>query len=128
MDTGLHTLVAIARFHQLPAEPEQLAHQYGVPGEAFSDTQILQAAKALTLKAKKLKPATKDISNGMLPAIAKATDGSYFILARIANNEEAEQGQKSGVLIQDLRDEAPKSLTLDEFTEMWSGELIALTR
>jgi subfamily B ATP-binding cassette protein HlyB/CyaB len=128
MDTGLHTLVAIARFHQLPAEPEQLAHQYGVPGEAFSDTQILQAAKALTLKAKKLKPSLNGINNAMLPAIARAKDGSYFILARIANNEEAEQGKKSGVLIQDLRDEAPKSLTLDEFNEMWSGELIALTR
>ncbi|WP_274377663.1 type I secretion system permease/ATPase [Methylophaga frappieri] len=128
MDTGLNTLVAIARFHQLPAEPEQLAHQYGVPGEVFTDTQILQAAKALTLRAKKLKPVTNDIGNGMLPAIAKAKDGSYFILARIANNEEAEQAKKSGVLIQDLRDEAPKSLTLDEFTEIWSGELIALTR
>ena len=54
MDTGLNTLVALARFHQLPAEPEQLSHEYGQPGEHFTDTQILQAAKALTLKAKKL--------------------------------------------------------------------------
>ena len=50
MDTGLNTLVAIARFHQLPAEPEQLAHEFSHPGEAFTDIDILRAAKALTLK------------------------------------------------------------------------------
>lgn len=128
MDTGLHSLVAIARFHQLPAEPDQLAHQFGVPGKVFSDTEILQAARALTLKSKKLKLTNKDIDNGMLPAIAKAKDGSYFILARIANNEEPKESKQSGALIQDLRDEAPKSLTLEEFATVWSGELIALTR
>ena len=49
MDTGLHSLVAIARFHQLPAETEQLQHQFAQPGIDFSHTEILQAAKALTL-------------------------------------------------------------------------------
>jgi hemolysin D len=57
MDAGLNTLIAIACFHQLPAEPEQIAHQFGVPGQAFSDSELLRAAKALTLKAKRLKPA-----------------------------------------------------------------------
>ena len=28
MDTGLQSLIAIARFHQLPAEPGQIAHQF----------------------------------------------------------------------------------------------------
>lgn len=54
MDPGLHSLVAIARFHQLPAEPEQLSHEFGIPGQTFTDTEILLAAKALTLKAKQL--------------------------------------------------------------------------
>jgi hemolysin D len=47
MDMGLHSLVAITRFHQLPAEPEQLQHQYGQPDDCFGDTQLLQAAKVL---------------------------------------------------------------------------------
>ena len=53
-DTGLNCLVAIARFHRLPAEPEQLSHQFGIQGQPFTDTEILLSAKALTLKAKVL--------------------------------------------------------------------------
>jgi len=44
---GLHSLVAITRFHQLPAEPEQLQHQFTQPDDSFGDTQRLQAAKVL---------------------------------------------------------------------------------
>jgi len=128
MDTGLNTLVAIARFHQLPAEAEQLKHEYGTPGEDFTDTDILRAAKALTLKAKHLTPKLDGLKSAMLPAIAKAKDGSYFVLARLAESKEAGSNDIEGVLIQDLRDDAPKSLTKEEFEALWSGELIALTR
>jgi subfamily B ATP-binding cassette protein HlyB/CyaB len=131
MDTGLSTLVAIARFHQLPAEAEQLAHEFGQPGEVFSDTEILRAAKALTLKAKHIKPKFVDLKSAMLPAIAKSKDGNYFILAKVAFTDVKSQenhNEKSAVLVQDLREESPKTLSLDEFKELWSGELIALTR
>ncbi|WHI45709.1 cysteine peptidase family C39 domain-containing protein [Microbulbifer sp. TRSA002] len=87
IDTGLHALVAIARFHQLPAEPDQLSHQFGHEGQSFSDTQLLQAAKVLTLKAKQLASDVSDLSNVMLPAIAKAHDGSYFIVACLSDGE-----------------------------------------
>ena len=134
MDTGLHALVAIARFHQLPAEPDQLAHQFSESGESFSDTQLLQAAKALTLKAKQLKLTAEvgALSNAMLPAIAKARDGSYFIVARLSDNEASSGAQVpttgAGVLVHDLREAAPRSMSLDEFETLWSGELIVLTR
>ncbi len=39
MDTGLRALVAVARFYQLPAEPEQLQHEFGEQGCALSSTQ-----------------------------------------------------------------------------------------
>lgn len=46
MDTGPNLLVAIARFHQLPAESEQLALEFGHPSEEdFSATEILRAVK-----------------------------------------------------------------------------------
>lgn len=132
MDTGLHALVAMAGFHQLPAEPDQLAHQFSESGESFSDPQLLQAAKALTLKAKQLTPGIDALSNAMLPAIANARDGSYFIVARLSDNEASSDVQVSatgvGVLIHDLRETAPRSMSLDEFETLWSGELIALTR
>ncbi len=131
MDTGLHSLVTIARFHQLPAEPDQLAHQFSVPGEDFADTQLLLAAKALTLKAKHLTPSLADLNNAMLPAIAKTRDGHYFILARLSTNAEAAANPKpaeDSVLIHDLREDAPRSLSMTALEELWSGELIVLTR
>jgi len=70
----------------------------------------------------------------MLPVIAKARDGSYFILARLSNDNPVDEASATGagaaasVLIHDLREAAPRSVSLDEFEQMWSGELIALTR
>ncbi|MEW8139957.1 MAG: cysteine peptidase family C39 domain-containing protein, partial [Candidatus Thiodiazotropha endolucinida] len=106
MDTGLSTLIAIARFHQLPAEPEQIAHQFGKPGLPFTDSEMLQAAKALTLKTRRLKPSLADLDNSVLPAIAKLKDGSYVILARIAKADPNgdRQPAETGVLVHDLRE------------------------
>lgn len=129
MDTGLQSLTAIARFHQLPAEPEQLAHQFAEPGKLFSDTQLLSAAKALTLKAKCVSPGFSQIKNEVLPAIAKALDGTYFILARVGENTDAtEPNATRTFLIHDLREAAPRSVSQAEFAALWSGELILVTR
>lgn len=134
MDTGLHSLVAIARFHQLPAEIDQLLHQFAEPGKAFTDTEILQAAKALTLKAKVLKLPFSALHNSILPAIAKARDGSYFVLARLSTDKpqdtssEDQKITKTTVLIHDLRENSPRSLAEDEFKTLWTGKLVALTR
>ena len=51
MDTELSILVATARFHQLPAEPEQLSQEFSLLGEVLSDTEILCAAKVTDLTA-----------------------------------------------------------------------------
>ncbi|MFT6202018.1 MAG: subfamily B ATP-binding cassette protein HlyB/CyaB [Candidatus Endobugula sp.] len=142
MDTGLHSLVAIARFYQLPAEPDQLAHEFGRPGQPFSNTELLQAAKALTLKAKTLALNINTLNANVLPAVAQRNDGSYFIIARLSENEnqqpsaeataptnisEAQAPQKTA-LIHDLREDAPRTVTLEELDAVWTGELIALTR
>lgn len=127
MDTGLQSLVAIARFHQLPAEPEQLAHQFAEPGQLFTDTQLLTAAKALTLRAKCISPGLAQLSNGILPAIAKTTDGSYIILARIGEPVDSATASRT-FLLHDLREAAPRSVTQEEFESLWSGELILVTR
>jgi ATP-binding cassette, subfamily B, bacterial HlyB/CyaB len=124
MDTGLYSLIAVARFHQLPADPEQLRHQFAEPGQAFGETQLLLAAKALTLKAKSVTPKLAKLSNPMLPAMVKAADGSYFLLARILDTNATGEPQK--LLIHDLREPTPRSVNLAEFTSLWSGEIILL--
>ncbi|ACJ27820.1 Type I secretion system ATPase, HlyB [Shewanella piezotolerans WP3] len=142
MDSGLHSLVAIARFHQLPAEPEQLSHEFGVPGTSFTDTEILLAAKALTLKAKQLTLSISELKNGVLPAIAKDKQGGYFVIARLSTDNLSESADKvdeqleanqaktkqDSILIHDLAQGAPQSISVDELQQRWSGELIALVR
>jgi len=135
MDTGLNCLVAIARFHELPAEPDQLVHQFSNSAENFSDAELLLAAKSLTLKAKILTLSLSDLTNALLPAIGKSNDGSYFIIARASIDDLTEsvvdddsQVSEPSVLIHDLREKAPRSVGIQEFETLWSGELIALTR
>jgi len=138
MDTWLHTLVALARFHQLPAEPDQIDHQFGESGQSFTVTHILQAAKVLTLKTKQLSLKPCDLDNATLPAIAQAKGGSFFIIARLSDQmpNPGQDGLEStdnpasaqSALIHDLREAAPRSVTLEELEQLWSGELIVVTR
>ena len=125
MDSGLHSLVTIARFHQLPAEVDQLAHQFGLPGQSFTDTELLLAAKALTLKAKHLSVDITSLSDAMLPAIAKDNNGEYFIIARVTTSEtlsacDPSSSHSSGAkanasfLIQDPTEQGPRTLSTDE--------------
>ncbi len=51
-DTGLLCLVMLARFHGIATEPDQLAHEFADGSNAFTKTEILLAAKKLSLKAK----------------------------------------------------------------------------
>ena len=129
MDTGVASLVAIARFHQLPAEVSQLSHEFGQPGKDFSTTEILQAAKSLTLKAKRLKPKLDELNNRVLPAIAEAKDGTFFVLAQIRGEDNAENADNnSRILIHDLREASPRAVSLDEFQRLWSGTLVMLSK
>jgi len=74
-DTGLLCLVAMARFHQMAADPAQLQHQFSKAGSALTDVELLRAAKALSFKATLIPTDLTQINNATLPAIAKAKDG-----------------------------------------------------
>jgi ATP-binding cassette, subfamily B, bacterial HlyB/CyaB len=114
-DTGLFGLALLARFHGLAADPAQLAHQFKPPGQPFGVAEILLAAKALGLKAKQVRTEVPRLDRTPLPALAVATDGRFFILARV----EADQ-----VLIQDPGAERPRLLPLAELASRWNGDLI----
>lgn len=125
MDTGLKCLSVIAQFHQLPVDEGQLSHQYGVAGELFDTTSLLRAAKALTLKAKLVNSSIDNLSKTPLPAIVKTKTGDFVILARIA---ESESSGLDKLLIHDVRETSPQIINADAFEELWTGELILLTR
>ncbi|MEW6292454.1 MAG: type I secretion system permease/ATPase [Pseudomonadota bacterium] len=114
-DTGLLGLAMLARFHGLAADPAQLAHQFKAPGEAFGTAQILLAAKALGLKAKRVHTEVARLDRTPLPALAASNDGRFFILARIDGDQ---------ALIQEPGAQRPQVLSIAELTARWNGELI----
>jgi subfamily B ATP-binding cassette protein HlyB/CyaB len=115
IDSGLIGLVMLARFHNIAADADQLAHDFREPGERFGVAQILLAAKRLGLKARQVRTEFSRLAQTPLPALAIDAEGGFFILARV----DAEQ-----VLIQDPRGERPQVLSRVEFDARWNNELI----
>ena len=118
LDTGLACLVMLARFHQIAADPGQLAHQFNVSGEAFIQTELLLAAKHLGLQAKVVKTNIDRLDRTPLPAMAVDNTGGYFILARF---------DKDTALIHDPRAERPQVISREELLTRWNGQLILFT-
>jgi subfamily B ATP-binding cassette protein HlyB/CyaB len=118
LDTGLTCLVMLARFHQIAADPDQLAHQFKASAEPFNKPEILLAAKHLGLQAKPVKISIDRLDRTPLPAMAVDNNGGYFILARFDADK---------ALIHDPKAERPEVVSRDELLARWSGELILFT-
>ncbi len=122
-DTGLVCLVMLARFHGVAAEGDQLHHQFGQAGQPFGPTEILRATKLLGLKARQVSSEFSRLSHIQLPAIARHTDGHYFIIAGLK-----EENGVASVLIQDPLEQRPQVLPRETFAQSWTGELILITK
>ncbi|PYB86397.1 type I secretion system permease/ATPase [Pseudomonas soli] len=114
-DTGLICLLMLARFHNVAASGEQLAHEFTDGQQAFATPQLLLAARKLGLKAKRVDTRAERLAQTPLPAIAADREGGFFIIARM------DQGK---VLIQDPRAERPEVIDLAILEQRWSGELL----
>ncbi|TNF92094.1 MAG: type I secretion system permease/ATPase [Gammaproteobacteria bacterium] len=129
IDTGLACLVMLSRLHGIPADPEQLRHEYGRSGETFDNMAIQLAAKGLKLKVRQFESDWSRLSKTHLPAMAKIRNEDsgernecndrYVILARMSDDH---------VLIQDPTNPQPQTLNQAEFEAIWTGELILITR
>jgi len=121
----LIALCAIARFHQIAADPANLAHQLGLTSSsAVTVSDLLRAAQHLGLKAKLSKTTPDRLALTPLPALAriKTPDGEVktVILAQC-------DGQR--VLLQDPgagSNAGPTIEPLDVFITQWTGELILI--
>jgi subfamily B ATP-binding cassette protein HlyB/CyaB len=118
-DSGLISLLILARFHDLPADGSQLRHQFAQSGQVLSDTELLRAAKHLGLKAGLVRTMWSKLQGTPLPAMAKRTDGRYVVLAKV----EADK-----VLVQDPIEARPLVLSREQFEAMWTGELMLFTK
>jgi subfamily B ATP-binding cassette protein HlyB/CyaB len=105
----------LARFHNVAASGEQLAHEFTDGQQAFATPQLLLASRKLGLKAKRVETRPKRLAQTPLPAIAADREGGFFIIARMDQDK---------VLIQDPRAERPEVIDLATLEQRWSGELL----
>jgi subfamily B ATP-binding cassette protein HlyB/CyaB len=119
VDTGLACLVMLLRFLSIPADPEQLRHQFGRRGAKFSSTEVLRAAKRTGVKARRVSTKWTRLAKTPLPAIAEHREGRFFVLAKVGPDK---------VLIQDPLASRPLTIDRAQFAEAWTGRLILLTR
>lgn len=118
VDSGLASLIMLARFHGVTAEPAQLVHEFGHNGEPFRTAEILLVSKRLGLKTKSVRTQAKRLMRTPLPAIAVDSDGHFFVLARCDDSK---------VLIHDPQIERPQVLSVEELEARWTGELLLFT-
>lgn len=119
---GLLALCAIARFHQVAADPAALGHQLGLAAsQPAGVSDLLAAASRLGLKARHTTTTISRLSLTPLPALAfvtSATGPRVVILAQC-------DGQR--VLIQDPAAGGPPTIEpVEAFAGQWNGELILI--
>lgn len=119
----LTALCAIARFHQVAADPYTLAHQLGLPASApVRVDDVLRAAAQLGLKAKLASSRVERLALTPLPALAvMRSDQDALRLVVLAQAD----GQR--VLYQDVSAGGiPVIAPVAEFAAVWSGQLILI--
>jgi len=115
-DTGLEALCLVARFHAIPVEAVQLAHQFRA-GERLSAAELILAARHLGMSAKSMRTRVDRLSKTAMPAIAVGKEGAFVVLARVDEDK---------CLVHDPIAQRPEIRDLAAFGEGWSGELIVL--
>ncbi|MEO8119134.1 MAG: type I secretion system permease/ATPase [Rhodoferax sp.] len=118
----LAALCAVARLHQVAADPATLAHQLGLTAnDKLSPADVLRAAQHLGLKAKLVRTRVERLALTPLPALAlMRTDDASLRLAILAQSD----GQR--VLLQDGAGGRPTIEPMAVFTRQWTGELILI--
>ena len=118
-DTGLVSLLILARFYDLPADGPQLRQLFGSSSAHFSDIDLLRAAKHVGLKAGVVKSRWDSLSGTPFPAIAKQREGRYVVLAKVHSEK---------ILIQDPLEGRPLVLSREQFESNWTGEVLLFAK
>ncbi len=121
VDTGLVSLVTLLRFIELPADADQIKHQYGEPGSMFDMEGLLRVAKRLKLKARIVKSSWERLEKTHLPAIAELKDNTFVLVGRIDSDKEQ-------ALVQDVQAGKILAVPREGFEEQWSGRMLLATR
>jgi subfamily B ATP-binding cassette protein HlyB/CyaB len=123
-DTGLMSLVLMVRFHGLPVDPAQVAHQFSDGKSALTALDLLRASRHLGLKARLVESSWDRLKKTALPAIAAHKSGRFFVIAKLA----PQQDGSTKVLVHDPDAGRPVLITQAELLEGWTGQLLLVTK
>jgi subfamily B ATP-binding cassette protein HlyB/CyaB len=114
VDTGLVSLCLIARYHDLAPNEAQLAHSFCSDGP-MTTIEIVQAARSLYLSARIVRQSVKRLNNVPTPAIFETRQGSFAVLAKVADKK---------VLIFDPATGASSEITEEDFSGLYAGRMV----
>ena len=117
-ETGLLCLGLMLRFFRLPADIEQIRHQYGKTDGQLDAGDVTRCAKRAGLLARLTKSKWERLERTPLPAIAECADGSFVIFARVMDGK---------LLIQNPHLPNPELRNREEIENLWTGNLILVT-
>jgi len=116
-DPSLVAFASLMAFHRIAADPAQLRHSLG-HDEIVTGEDIVRIAKRMDdVRAKLARASTDTLSNHPLPALARALDGTWFIIGKIDGDWALVQSASAGV----------ERLSLSDLDLRWSGELVLIT-
>ena len=118
-DSGLLSLCLIARFMGMATSPEQLRRQFVEPKDKAGPAELLRMGKSIGLKTAIVSSKWDKLAKTALPAIVSLSSGDFIILAGVKDDQ---------VLLQDPTQHNPKTLSREEFLEIWDKHLILVTK
>lgn len=108
----------LCRFHGVPADPVQLAHEYKADGQPFDSDKMVLAAVRMGLKAKVVRIPLDRLEKCPFPAIGIGSSGHFFVVVK---------PQEGRILVQDPLTPSSRLVSKEELTGRWTGELVLFT-
>jgi ATP-binding cassette, subfamily B, bacterial HlyB/CyaB len=118
----LACFVLLAKYLQIPADPDQILHERGKGDDPFSLEDLARVSKRLGLIARVRSVAAGKVAPLPLPAIAEMEGGGAVILLKV---EEAERGGR--LLVQRASAAQPEVWTADDFAVRFAGRVLLMT-
>jgi subfamily B ATP-binding cassette protein HlyB/CyaB len=107
----------VLRFHGIAVDPSQIAHQLG--GIPVKIPEMIRTARQFGLKTRVISTNWRRLPRIALPAIAERHDGSFFVIAKIGQED---------ALIHDPIAGRPQIIARPEFEAAWTGNLVLMAR
>lgn len=86
-DTGVSCLVMIAAYYGIPADPENIIHNYNLLDKCAGESDLLRIAKGLKMKAKHVNLDCDHLGKVTLPAMIRLQNQEFAILLKVLEDK-----------------------------------------